>query len=191
MKKILFLIIALAMCLGGCATSNNINNEEFNKPFVGPIQKIEKDQILVEYATEFNHHQKNRSYNIKLAASLIDGIILNEGEIFSFNKTVGKRTTKRGFKKAGIFIKGKKVIGIGGGICQVSSTLHAAAYNLGLKILKRSEHSRPVGYISRDLEATVSWGTLDLVFQNNTEQTLKVKATIKNENEIIVRFLKL
>ncbi len=121
--------------------------------------------------------QANRNRNMELAAKAIDYTVLNKGGKFSFNEIVGPRTAARGFKEATIFVGQEKVPGLGGGICQVSSTVYMAAKKANLKILERYPHSIPVTYCSREDEATVSWGYLDFKFQNNTPDQIRIEAS--------------
>lgn len=120
--------------------------------------------------------QANRNENMRLATVAINGTVLQPGEIFSYNNTVGPRTAARGFKMATIFVGGEKVPGLGGGICQISSTLYMATKKSGLQIVERYAHSLPVTYCSREDEATVSWGVLDYRFKNNLDIPVRIEA---------------
>lgn len=120
----------------------------------------------------------NRNQNMLLATQAINGVVLQPGEVFSYNNTLGPRTAERGYKIATIFQGGKKVPGLGGGICQISSTLYMATKNAGLEIVERYPHSLPVSYCSRDDEATVSWGVLDYRFKNNLSVPIRINATM-------------
>lgn len=126
------------------------------------------DQVS-EFKTRFSAGNRPRSSNIKLAASKINGTLLLPGEQFSYNKVVGQRTIKAGFKEAGVFVNGRHDTGVGGGICQVSTTLYNAALFANLKIVKRQNHSLPVPYVPVGRDATVNWGAQDLVIENDTE----------------------
>ena len=116
----------------------------------------------------------NRLNNIVLASDSINGIILEPGEQFSFNQIVGNRTAARGYRVAPAFSGGQKVQAIGGGICQVSSTLYSAIRDTDIKVTERHPHGQPISYLPRGRDATVSWGTLDFKFVNNTEYPLRV-----------------
>lgn len=134
-------------------------------------------QMMANYSTVLHENDKNRVNNIKLALKRVNGIIVYPEEEFSFNKVVGKRTTERGYKKASAFFKGQKVPSIGGGICQVSSTLYAATRQLeGIEIIERYPHSLPVSYIPKGMDATVSWGTKDFRFVNHYPFPLHIVA---------------
>ena len=121
----------------------------------------------------------NRLNNIILASDAINGLVLEPGEEFSFNNVVGRRTSARGYKSAPAFSGGEVVQAIGGGICQVSSTIYSAIKDTGIKIKERHAHGRPVTYLPRGRDATVSWGTLDFKFVNNTEYPLRVDIEVE------------
>ncbi|MBT2763547.1 VanW family protein [Paenibacillus sp. ISL-20] len=128
------------------------------------------------YVTYFNSNNKNRSHNIALAAQAIDSAVVFPGETFSFNQVVGIRTVDRGYKRAGVIVRGELSEGVGGGICQVSSTLYNAIDRAGLQIVKRYSHSRNVPYVLPGRDATVSWGGPDFVFENAYNQPILIRA---------------
>jgi len=128
------------------------------------------------YVTYYNARNKNRSHNVALAAKAIDNVVIFPGERFSFNQTVGIRTRARGYLQAPIIVRGELAEGIGGGICQVSSTLFNATDRAGLKIIERYSHSRRVPYVLAGRDATVSWGGPDFTFENCYNQPILIKA---------------
>jgi vancomycin resistance protein YoaR len=107
----------------------------------------------------------NRKSNVALAASAINGKILNPGETFSYNETVGERTVEKGYKSAGAYVNGEVVEEIGGGICQVSSTLYNCVLYADLEVVERSNHMFIVTYLPLGNDATVNWGTVDFKFK--------------------------
>ena len=113
----------------------------------------------------------NRDININIASSYINGKILQPNEKFSFWDTVGKCTYDKGYKDATVYNNGKKTKGIGGGVCQVSTTVNMAVKSAGIKTNAR-QHSLPVSYASREDEATVSFGNIDFKFTNTTGKTI-------------------
>ncbi len=121
-----------------------------------------------EFSTGIASSNFNRKYNVRKALNAIGGTCLSKGERFSFNSVVGKRTAANGYKNAKIILDGEFVEGVGGGVCQVSSTLYNAALLAGLKIVKAQKHSQPVSYVKSGFDAMVNYGTSDLVFENNT-----------------------
>lgn len=113
-------------------------------------------QILSSYTTYFNAKDKSRVKNLEIAASLIDGITVQGYGEFSFNQTVGRRTEEAGFQQAKIIINGEYVLGVGGGVCQVSTTLYNAALKSGLAVTEFHPHSLQVSYVSPSRDAMVS-----------------------------------
>ena len=149
--------------------------------------------VLAETTTKLDPSVVNRTSNVRIAAEHVNGTILNDGEEFSFNKIVGPRTAARGFKDAKIFVSGEVVDGIGGGICQVSSTIYMAALYSDLKITERRNHRFTVAYTNLGEDATVVYGSTDFRFVNNTGYPIKivcslngntVKVTIKGTQEV-------
>ena len=132
--------------------------------------------VLGSYNT-YGGGTQNRINNLTLAAKSIDGIELMPGEIFSYNETLGERTEEKGYKSAGVFVNGQHAEGIGGGICQVSTTLFDACLYADLEIVKRTNHSGRVDYVPAGLDAAVSWGDPDFQFCNNTEYPIRISAT--------------
>ncbi len=140
---------------------------------------------LGTYSTNFSSSSANRASNISLATSSIDGTILMPGEVFSFNDTVGERTTSRGYKSAGAYVAGETVDQVGGGICQVSSTLYNSVLLSNIEIVSRRSHQMTVSYVPMGRDATVNWGTTDFKFKNNTEYPIKITGTINGRNVTI------
>ncbi|MGG3468968.1 VanW family protein [Neobacillus pocheonensis] len=133
------------------------------------------------YVTSFNPQNKNRSNNIHLAAMAINNHVVFPGETFSFNRVVGKRTVARGYLRAPVIVRGEFSEDIGGGICQVSSTLYNAVDNAGLQIVERFSHTRKVPYIPPGRDATVSWYGPDFEFKNKYNHPVLIRArTLSN-----------
>ncbi len=120
----------------------------------------------------------NRNTNLKLACKAINGKIIRPGETFSYNETLGKRTEAKGYKPAGAYSNGKTVETVGGGICQVSSSLYYACLQADLEIVERRNHSFTVSYMRFGMDATVSWGTQDFKFRNNTDYPIRIEAKV-------------
>lgn len=131
---------------------------------------------LGSQTTDYSSSASGRATNVELAASKINGVILNPGEVFSYNDVVGQRTAAAGFKSAAAYAGGKVVQEIGGGICQVSSTLYCAALYANLEITARDCHHFAVGYLPAGLDATVSWGGPEFKFKNSRDLPIKVVA---------------
>ncbi len=124
------------------------------------------------FLTKFSTSSAERKNNIKLALSKFDGLVLDEGEILSFNKTTGIRNEKAGYMAAKIISNGTFVDGFGGGVCQVSTTLYNACLLAGLEVLEVHNHSLPVSYIEPSFDAMVNSGSSDLIIRNNTDGKL-------------------
>lgn len=135
---------------------------------------------IAEYSTSYNTSNENRETNLKLASEKVNGTIILPGEIFSYNKIVGQRTIANGYKEAAVYSGGKVVDGIGGGICQLSSTLYNAAIYANLEITQRSNHRFLTSYVAAGRDATVSWGTIDFCFKNTRKYPIKIKSIVKN-----------
>jgi vancomycin resistance protein YoaR len=135
-----------------------------------------REKRIGHYATYFNSGNRNRSHNITLAAKAIDNYVVFPGETFSFNKVVGQRTKEKGYREAPVIVRGELAEGIGGGICQVSSTLFNAVDRAGLHIVKRYSHSRHVPYVPPGRGATVSWYGPDFQFQNKYGYPVLIRA---------------
>lgn len=129
-------------------------------------------KVVASYATTFNPADVNRSANIRLGAQKLSGTILYPGQVISFNDVVGPRDAAHGFKEALEIVNGEFVPGIGGGICQVSSTLYNVVLKAGLKIVERYNHSKPLQYVPLGRDATVVYGVLDFKFVNDTDRPL-------------------
>lgn len=150
----------------------DIDNEDEIIPTlsVKPLYSYENlskiNTILGSFETYFNTNNYNRSNNIKLAASATSNILLEKGEVFSFNSYIQKSHISKYLKEAPVIINGKSEKGIGGGMCQVSSTIYNAALYSGMEIIDVKNHSIPSPYIEKGRDATVSRGIIDLKFSN-------------------------
>ena len=122
----------------------------------------------------------NRASNVKLAASFADGTILLPGDVFSYNGVVGSRQASRGFLPAPAYVAGETVNEIGGGICQLSSTIYLASLRANLEIVERHNHSYAVGYVPDGMDATVYYGSLDFQFKNDRETPIRVACSMEN-----------
>lgn len=142
-------------------TTNQIGNDAF-------------PDLLSHFSTSFTSSGYNRSNNIILASSKLNGLVLMPGEEFSYNQSVGQRTKAAGFKEAGAYSNGKVVQEVGGGICQVSSTLYNAVLYANLEIVERTNHYFNPGYVKAGLDATVSWGGPDFRFKNNRNYPIRI-----------------
>ncbi len=143
-----------------------------------PFYYLQPQEIVLraEFFTTYSSSQEERKNNIYLATKSLNNTLVDVGGEFSFNKTVGERTEKRGYKTAKIIFNGKFIDGVGGGVCQVSSTLYNAVLLAGLKVIEVHPHSLPVGYVAPSFDAMVNSATADLRFVNNTYNPIIIKA---------------
>jgi len=154
------------------------------------ISRILDSGIIGEIATAstyFDPAAINRSHNITLAAKKLDNILLTPEEIFSFNQIVGEASLENGYKEAPVIVNDRLVMGLGGGICQVSSTIYNAALRAGLGIEERHNHGLPVGYLPPGYDATVAFNYRDLKFKNNTSFYILIHMQVLN-NELKATF---
>lgn len=166
------------------------DKESYNIPLKRLYPTVTTDQIGIEafpdklasYSTNFSTSGYNRSNNIIQATKNVNGTVLMPGDVFSFNNVVGQRTIASGFLSAGAYSGGQVVNDVGGGICQVSSTIYNAALRANLEIVDRSNHQFLVGYVPIGTDATVSWGAPDFKFKNNRNYPIKIVATTSNKN---------
>lgn len=135
-------------------------------------------KLIAGYYTTLINSSPARTNNIVIAAQAIDNVIIPPGKVFSFNYTVGPRTTSKGYQEAPIFVGEKVVSGVGGGICQVSSTLYNTALAANLPVLERYPHSLRVAYVPTNRDASVSWGAADFKFQNPYDYPVKLMVKV-------------
>lgn len=132
--------------------------------------------VLGKYTTNVGGSAARKN-NVGIATEAVNGVILNSGETFSYNDTLGQRTTSKGYQAAPAYVQGETVDEIGGGICQVSSTLYCATLYSNLEIVLRSAHMFRAAYVPYGMDATVSWGGPDYQFKNNTDYPIKISAS--------------
>jgi len=143
---------------------------------------VKFDHVLGYFETRYNQGEKmkDRTYNLRLAASRLDGAVVMPGEIFDFNDVVGPRDEAHGYRVAPVIAQGELVDGLGGGTCQISGTLHGATFFAGLDIVERYPHSRPSYYIKLGLDATVVYPTINFRFRNPFDFPIVLHETVSN-----------
>lgn len=141
--------------------------------------------VLGEYSTNYNATNKGRTRNIIIATEKINNVVIAAGENFSFNRIVGERSYERGYMDANVYVGGRIEQGVGGGICQVVSTLYSAQLLADLKTVTRHNHQFTVSYLPLGQDATVAWGAIDYVFNNNTDYPIKLVATANDGRNTI------
>lgn len=133
------------------------------------LANIQMNEVVGWFETNYDadESKRDRTYNLHLAASKINGYVWMPGEVFDFNAVVGDRSEANGFRMAPVISAGELIDGVGGGTCQIAGTLHAAAFFAGMEILERRPHTRPSGYIKMGLDATVVYPSINLRMRNN------------------------
>lgn len=154
-----------------------ITNPKVTLDKIGPEAFPDK---LATFSTRYDVSDKDRTTNLELACNKINGTVVLSGDTFSYNKVVGARTAGAGYKNAKIYEAGKVVDGIGGGICQISSTLYNAVLNANLEIVERKNHQFVTSYVEPGMDATVVYGLTDFKFKNTRQYPVRVVATAKN-----------
>ncbi|MCM0649143.1 VanW family protein [Clostridium swellfunianum] len=161
---------------------------KLNAPLVVVKPEITSEKLssinskISSFSTSFSTSSAGRINNIDLSTKSINGTLLMPGDTFSFNEAVGERTRERGYKEAGVIIGDKIESGLGGGICQVSSTLYNAMLKSNIKAVERRNHSLPLAYIGKGLDATVDWGNIDLKFKNTLDVPVYIEGYTENKN---------
>ncbi|WP_102273000.1 VanW family protein [Cytobacillus massiliigabonensis] len=171
------------------------NASRVQVPMLPIYPRIDRDLLLRiyvkqigQYVTYFNRNNTARSHNITLASEAINNYVIFPGEKFSFNQVVGKRTKERGYMRAPVIVRGELAEDIGGGICQVSSTLFNAADRAGLKMVERYSHSKKVPYVPPGRDATVSWYGPDFSFMNEYSLPVLIRSKVLGGQMIIQIF---
>ena len=142
-------------------------------------------QVLAKFETKFSTSDYSRNYNLKLAASKLNGYILQPGVEFSFNEVVGARTEKEGYKIAHVITAGEMVDGLAGGTCQISTTLHGAAFFAGIGVVNATPHSRPSTYVTMGLDATVVYPHVDLKLRNDYDFPVAIHFKVSRGHSIV------
>lgn len=143
------------------------------------IERWELNKVLGNFETKFDPTKKERVHNLRVAAECLDNVVIYPGQQISFNTWVGPRVTESGYKEATVILDGKLVPGVGGGVCQVSSTLYNAALLANLKIVQRRNHTLPIAYLPMGQDAAVADGWLDFVFENTLETPLLLVTAVE------------
>lgn len=203
-KKIVFIIItlsALIVLLCSCSgmpgetpdesappdnTAQAADGEEEQPKPETPPEPSAEPHMLGEYETPILNNDADRVANLALACEKINAVVTEPEQEFSFNDTIGERTEERGFKKGIVFDGKEKTEAVGGGVCQVSSTLFGAAKNAALEITERHQHKREVQYVKLGDDATVKYGELDFKFKNTQSRPVKIEAFL-TDSTVCVR----
>ena len=183
MRLILIIVTLLfsACSLVNKPEENNMKDKNLKIGSINRRVKTETEVVLGEAVTEIIDNGENRVSNIMLSISVISGTKLSFGEEFSFNKITGRKSEGRGYKYAPVLIDGEKSYGLGGGVCQVSSTIYIAAKNAGLEITERHNHSESVAYAPKGMDAAVVYGVKDMKFKNNLGDDIYIYVWVEND----------
>lgn len=186
---------------------NSINNTQApesspqnNTNTIKPTPKVEQappsvektEEELAKFSTKIYTKDSERQNNVRITCSSLNNTIVKSGETFSFTNTVGKATSQKGYQEADIFdSNGNKKKGLGGGNCQVSSTLYNAVLSLpSLKVVERHEHSNKVPYVQTGKDAAVAYGSVDFKFKNENSYDIKIYAEATKDN-VSIRIVKI
>ena len=160
--------------------TENSNTEEDNTQSTKP--EVESEIQISEFTTKIYTKDEERQNNINITCSSLNDTYVEVGETFSFCNTVGKATTSKGYEKADVFKDGEVIQALGGGNCQVSTTLYNAVLEVdGLNVTERHKHSNSVPYIKNGKDAAVSYGSYDFKFVNNTSNKIKISASCDSD----------
>lgn len=172
----------------------NQNVVDVEIPIVEIEAEFDEDELLKsvvkrsEFSTDYSKSTENRKNNIRRALESFNGLVVESGQTVSFNEITGARTEENGYKNAHIIYNGVYVDGVGGGVCQASTTLYNALLLAGIKIDKVFHHSLPASYVPLSFDAMVSGGDCDLVFTNNLEKPIYIKCSADNEKVTVEIF---
>ncbi|MEZ4407212.1 MAG: VanW family protein [Polyangiales bacterium] len=146
------------------------------------LRDVRMDAVLGWFQTSYNANEdhRDRTYNLHLAASRVNGYVWMPGEEFDFNRVVGDRSEANGFRMATVISAGELIDGVGGGTCQIAGTLYAASFFAGMEVLDRTPHSRPSGYIKMGLDATVVYPSINLRMRNNLPFPVVIHTHLNN-----------
>lgn len=166
----------------------NTYQEEYSIPLIITNPEITINNLGIDifqyqiatFTTKYDVKNTDRSVNLELAASKINETIIPSGEEFSYNKTVGARTIAAGYKEAKVYENGQIVDGLGGGICQISSTLYNTVMFANLEVTQRYNHQFTTSYVQAGRDATVAYGSKDLKFKNTRSYPIKIKASVSD-----------
>ena len=166
-----------------------LKNIEIPVKEIQPVMTKEQlsriNSVIGEFSTSYSTSSSDRKENIRVSARALDGKIVLPGETFSFNGTTGPRTRDKGYKEANIIIGGEFIPGVGGGVCQMSTTLYNALVRADLTIVQRSPHSIPSTYVPYGQDAAVSYGHLDLKFRNDFDFPIYIHTRTNNDKVFV------
>lgn len=174
-------------------TTSNTAKQEPSTTVTPPISPAPvKEEEIAAFTTKIYTKDSERQNNLEITCSTLNDTIVAAGDTFSFTGTIGKSTSAKGYQEADIFdSNGNKKKGLGGGNCQVSSTLYNAVLEApNLQVTERHEHSNKVPYVKQGKDAAVAYGSVDFKFKNNNDYSIKIKAEATKDN-VVIRLVKI
>jgi len=171
-----------------CLNFLQSKNMQINVPTIQLMPEITKQDyekfshLRADFSTNISSSTEDRKHNIKNALQTLNKVEIAPNEVFSFNKTIGRRTKENGYREAKIIVNNEFVEGVGGGVCQVSSTLYNSALLAGLEIIEANKHSKQVNYVKYGFDAMVNFGSSDLKFKNNTSEKITIITNFSTNN---------
>ena len=192
--KYIFLVIIVLIIIGAVIYfiyRNNKNDENKNDDSSNNVARLAiensapeatvSEEELATYSTKLGGSSEGRLTNIRISCEKLNGTVVSNGETFSFCETVGPSTAEEGYKEAPVIVNGEKVQGLGGGNCQISSTLYNAVLSVpNLTVVERHEHGREVHYVPEGKDAAVSYGSVDFKFKNEIGNDIKLYFSTDN-----------
>ena len=163
-------------------SNNNEQVSEINNIIENSVSEpIISEEEIATFSTKLSGSSEGRLTNIRISCEKLNGTVVSNGETFSFCETVGPSTAEEGYKEAPVIVNGEKVQGLGGGNCQISSTLYNAVLSVpNLTVVERHEHGREVHYVPEGKDAAVSYGSVDFKFKNETGNDIKLYFSTDN-----------
>ena len=171
-----------------CLNFLQSKNMQINVPTIQLLPEITKQDyekfshLRSDFSTSITNSTADRKHNIKNALQTLNKVEIAPNEVFSFNKIIGRRTKENGYREAKIIVNNEFVEGVGGGVCQVSSTLYNSALLAGLEIVEANKHSKQVNYVKYGFDAMVNFGSSDLKFKNNTTEKITIITNFSTNN---------
>ena len=173
------------------SNQNSLNNTNSEDSQNNSYEKKDVENLISEFSTKIYTKDKERQNNISITCNSLNNTFVENGDTFSFCSTVGKATSSKGYKKADVFKDGDVVQALGGGNCQVSSTLYNAVLKIkDLKVTERHTHSNSVPYVKKGKDAAVSYGSYDFKFVNNTGNKIKISSSC-DKNYVYIKIFKI
>ena len=175
------LMICVALALSACTPRVAEDNITIPESTPVPTPEPRAEELIGRYETTMIDMTQARIDNITLAASKINGTVISSGDEFSFNGIVGVRSEQNGYQKAPIIVEDRKEEEVGGGICQLSTTIYNAALAAGLDVTEHHTHTIEVPYIEKGKDATVDYGVMDLRIRNNRQHSVRYVVSVAGD----------